>query len=309
MKLRIMIAAVCAALCLLTACAGQPASSAPGESSDTVPAFPATAAGATVTAAPMRVAVLAPCLADTLWALSAESRLCGAASACLTASPDGVTDVGDQYALDTDRLTELDLVLVLTLTMTPELAAWQKAQKVPVAVFDVPTDLDGLRRLNADVAVLIWGNGSDEYAEAADRAVEDGLAAVSEAIPHTDTPQTVLYLPDDSGAVATGDTLWQLAFDVLRLNNAAASGTAWQQPEEMKAPDIVLTPADGTEAAKKRFSSAAVVTAPEELALRGGAAFSRAVLQLAQTLYPDRFGGDVSGNAAEISETDSTADH
>lgn len=309
MKLRIMIAAVCAALCLLTACAGQPASSAPGESSDTVPAFPATAAGATVTAAPMRVAVLAPCLADTLWALSAESRLCGAASACLTASPDGVTDVGDQYALDTDRLTALDLDLVLTLTMTPELAAWQKAQKVPVAVFDVPTDLDGLRRLNADVAVLIWGNGSDEYAEAADRAVEDGLAAVSEAIPHTDTPQTVLYLPDDSGAVATGDTLWQLAFDVLRLNNAAASGTAWQQPEEMKAPDIVLTPADGTEAAKKRFSSAAVVTAPEELALRGGAAFSRAVLQLAQTLYPDRFGGDVSGNAAEISETDSTTDH
>lgn len=309
MKLRIMIAAVCAALCLLTACAGQPASSAPGESSDTVPAFPATAAGATVTAAPMRAAVLAPCLADTLWALSAESRLCGAASACLTASPDGVTDVGDQYALDTDRLTALDLDLVLTLTMTPELAAWQKAQKVPVAVFDVPTDLDGLRRLNADVAVLIWGNGSDEYAEAADRAVEDGLAAVSEAIPHTDTPQTVLYLPDDSGAVATGDTLWQLAFDVLRLNNAAASGTAWQQPEEMKAPDIVLTPADGTEAAKKRFSSAAVVTAPEELALRGGAAFSRAVLQLAQTLYPDRFGGDVSGNAAEISETDSTADH
>ena len=192
MKLRIMIAAVCAALCLLTACAGQPASSAPGESSDTVPAFPATAAGATVTAAPMRVAVLAPCLADTLWALSAESRLCGAASACLTASPDGVMDVGDQYALDTDRLTALDLDLVLTLTMTPELAAWQKAQKVPVAVFDVPTDLDGLRRLNADVAVLIWGNGSDEYAEAADRAVEDGLAAVSEAIPHTDTPQTVL---------------------------------------------------------------------------------------------------------------------
>ena len=309
MKLRIMIAAVCAALCLLTACAGQPASSAPGESSDTVPAFPATAAGATVTAAPMRVAVLAPCLADTLWALSAESRLCGAASACLTASPDGVTDVGDQYALDTDRLTALDLDLVLTLTMTPELAAWQKAQKVPVAVFDVPTDLDGLRRLNADVAVLIWGNGSDEYAEAADRAVEDGLAAVSEAIPHPDTPQTVLYLPDDSGAVATGDTLWQLAFDVLRLNNAAASGTAWQQPEEMKAPDIVLTPADGTEAAKKRFPSAAVVTAPEELALRGGAAFSRAVLQLAQTLYPDRFAGDASGDAAEISETDSTADH
>ena len=309
MKLRIMIAAVCAALCLLTACAGQPASSAPGESSDTVPAFPATAAGATVTAAPMRVAVLAPCLADTLWALSAESRLCGAASACLTASPDGVTDVGDQYALDTDRLTALDLDLVLTLTMTPELAAWQKAQKVPVAVFDVPTDLDGLRRLNADVAVLIWGNGSDEYAEAADRAVEDGLAAVSEAIPHTDTPQTVLYLPDDSGAVATGDTLWQLAFDVLRINNAAASGTAWQQPEEMKAPDIVLTPVDGTEAAKKRFPSAAVVTAPEELALRGGAAFSRAVLQLAQTLYPDRFAGDASGDAAEISETDSTADH
>ena len=309
MKLRIMIAAVCAALCLLTACAGQPASSAPGESSDTVPAFPATAAGATVTAAPMRVAVLVPCLADTLWALSAESRLCGAASACLTASPDGVTDVGDQYALDTDRLTALDLDLVLTLTMTPELAAWQKAQKVPVAVFDVPTDLDGLRRLNADVAVLIWGNGSDEYAEAADRAVEDGLAAVSEAIPHTDTPQTVLYLPDDSGAVATGDTLWQLAFDVLRLNNAAASGTAWQQPEEMKTPDIVLTPADGTEAAKKRFPSAAVVTAPEELALRGGAAFSRAVLQLAQTLYPDRFAGDASGDAAEISETDSTADH
>lgn len=309
MKLRIMIAAVCAVLCLLTACAGQPASSAPGESSDTVPAFPATAAGATVTAAPMRVAVLAPCLADTLWALSAESRLCGAASACLTASPDGVMDVGDQYALDTDRLTALDLDLVLTLTMTPELAAWQKAQKVPVAVFDVPTDLDGLRRLNADVAVLIWGNGSDEYAEAADRAVEDGLAAVSEAIPHTDTPQTVLYLPDDSGAVATGDTLWQLAFDVLRLNNAAASGTAWQQPEEMKAPDIVLTPADGTEAAKKRFPSAAVVTAPEELALRGGAAFSRAVLQLAQTLYPDRFAGDASGDAAEISETDSTADH
>lgn len=309
MKQRIMIAAVCAALCLLTACVGQPASSAPGESSDTVPAFPATAAGVTVTAAPMRVAVLAPCLADTLWALSAESRLCGAASACLTASPDGVTDVGDQYALDTDRLTALDLDLVLTLTMTPELAAWQKAQKVPVAVFDAPTDLDGLRRLNADVAVLIWGNGSGEYAEAADRAVEDGLAAVSEAIPHTDTPQTVLYLPDDSGAVATGDTLWQLAFDVLRLNNAAASGTAWQQPEEMKAPDIVLTPADGTGAAKKRFPSAAVVTAPEELALRGGAAFSRAVLQLAQTLCPDRFADDASGDAAEISETDSTADH
>ncbi len=309
MKPQIMIAAVCAALCLLTACAGQPASSVPGDPSDTASAFPAAAAGATVTAAPMRVAALAPCLVDTLWALSAESRLCAAASACLAVSPDGVTDIGDQYALDTDRLTALNLDLVLTLTMTPELAAWQKAQKVPVAVFDAPADLDGLRRLNADVAVLIWGNGSGEYAETANRAVEDGLAAVSEAIPHTDTPKTVLYLPDDSGAVATGDTLWQLAFDVLRLDNAAASGTAWQQPEGMKAPDIVLTPADGTEAAKKRFPSAAVVTVPEEIALRGGAAFSHAVLQLAQTLYPDRFDGGAPESGMEMSETDSAAAH
>ena len=293
------------AACVLTACAALPESSAPEPSAGEDSPFPVTAAGVTLKASPERIVVLAPVLADTVSELSAGSRLCGVSTACLSAVSDGVTDLGDQYALNTDRLTALRPDLVLALTMTPELTDWQTAQGVPVAVLDAPADLSGLRRLTADVAALLFGGGSDEKAAAVCDAVEDGLAALSAKIPLPETPRRAVYLPDDTGAAATGDTLWQPVFDSLRLSNIAADGTGWTLPENAKQPDIVIVPEALKAAAKQQYPSAEIVTVSEEAALRGGMALVQTAQYLAQALYPEVFPADLSELSEDMSETGS----
>lgn len=303
MKRQLRAAALCLAACLLTGCSLPSGGREPASADVTPSDFPVTAAGVTLSAAPERIVALAPSLADIVAALSGDTRLCGVSTACLTAAPDGVTDVGDQYALNTARLTALDPDLVLTLTMTPELAAWQKAQGTPVAVLTAATELSGLHKQNADVAALLFGSGSADAAAALNDTIDDGLSAIASAIPTTEAPKKALYLPDDSGAAATGDTLWQPVLELLHLSNTAAAGTGWRPPETAEAPDIVLVADGGKAAAEKRFPSAVIVTVPEEIALRGGTGFLRAVRQLAETLYPERFAADSplsSGDTSEI---------
>ena len=270
--------------------------------------YPVTVAGVTLDKAPQRVVALTPALAEVVAGLGYHESLCGVTDICGSLELDGVTMLGDQYTLNFDRLAALAPELILTQIVSDDLAAWAKKNTVPVICLAPPTDRESLRSFYTDVATALGGSlDGVAAAQLLYTAVTGELMLLSNKIPMEDAAAKVLYLADATGAVATGDTLWQLLFDTLAVTNVASDGEGWVAPQDMDTPDVVFCPESLVDQVEKTWKRADVVVLDKNIALFAGRTLSETACTMALELYPDAM-AEEEVSAEENSDTASDAD-
>ncbi len=292
-------------LCSCVACTPtmeEPESSLPESSIEEDPQYPVTVAGVTVERAPLRAVALTPALAEAVSELGYGEALCGVTDTCEALELEGVTELGDLYALNYDRLAALMPDLILTQSVPDALATWAEKAGVPVLVLAPPTDADSLGAYYKDLAAVFGGKRLGEaVATTLYLAVTGSLQLLSGKVPVEGEAPKVLYLADASGAVATGDTVWQWLFDTLSAKNVAAAGVNWAAPTDMETPDTVFCPAELTAQAKKAWPKADIVILSKDAAYYSGHTLNTIAFELAEALYPEAM-EDASADGSENSE-------
>jgi len=305
MKRWIVLLTVLLLLCSCVACTPtvkEPESSLPESSVEEDAEYPVTVAGVTFERAPIRAVALTPALAEAVSELGYGEALCGVADTCEALELEGVTELGDLYALNYDRLAALMPDLILTQSVPDALAAWAEKAEVPVLVLAPPTDADSLGAYYKDLTAVFDGKSTGEaVATTLYLAVTGSLQLLSGKVPVEGEAPKVLYLADASGAVATGDTVWQWLFDTLSAKNVAAAGVNWVAPADMETPDTVLCPAALTTQAKKTWPKADVVILSKDAAYYSGHTLNTIAFEVADILYPAAM-EDTSAGGSENSE-------
>ncbi|MBQ8752078.1 MAG: ABC transporter substrate-binding protein [Clostridia bacterium] len=305
MKRWIILLTALMLLCSCVACAPtveEPESSLPESSIEDNPEYPVTVVGVTFEHAPLRAVALTPALAEAVSELGYGEALCGVTDTCEALELEGVTELGDLYALNYDRLAALMPDLILTQSVPDTLATWAEKAGVPVLVLTPPTDADSLRAYYKDLAAVFGGKRSSEAAATTlYLAVTGSLQLLSGKVPVEGEAPKVLYLADASGAVATGDTVWQWLLDTLSAKNVAAAGVNWAAPADMETPDTVFCPAALTAQAKKVWPKADIVVLSKDAAYYSGHTLNTIAFELAEALYPAAM-EDISAEVSENSE-------
>lgn len=270
------------------------------------PEYPVSVEGITLTQTPARVVVMTPAIADAVKDLGFTAKVCGMPDDCITEDWHNVTELGDRYTLNLERLVALRPDLILTQSPTTELTAWATENKVPLLCLAAPTDKSGLQTFYTAIATALGGKESGPpLANDLTWQVQNALSQVSIVLPVTEEPLKVLYMAEKE-AVATGDTVWQYVWDALGWENTAVSGENWQIPEDMQEPDVVFCPADMVKTAEKAWRHADVLPLDVNLALHSGYTLSETAKLMAQTLYPDAFKSEEITASTSASATTST---
>ena len=299
---------------LLQGCSPAPSSTA--QSTTTTiptapPEYPVTVEGVTLDAEPTRVVVLTKAIADAVRDLGFAAKVCGMTNDSITDDWHNVTELGDRYALNFERLVALRPQLIFTQTATLELTAWAKENEVPLVCLAAPTDKNSLQAFHKTIALLLGGKESGPaLADTLDLQVQNALSQTATALPTEEEPLKVLYMAE-AETVATGDTLWQYVWDALGWENPAVNGKNWQIPDDMQEPDVVFCPTDMVKTAERAWRHADVYALDVNLSLQSGYALSQTARLMAETIYPEAFASEditASTSSSEAETTTTTAE-
>lgn len=270
------------------------------------PEYPVSVEGVTFTQAPTRVVVLTSAIADAVKDMGFTERICGMPDDCITEDWHNVTELGERYALNFDRLAALRPDLIITQSATMDLTEWATENKVPLLCLSAPTDQTTLQAFHMAIATALGGKESGPpLAGALNSRIQNALSQVATVLPVTEEPLKVLYMAEKE-TVATGDTVWQYVWDALGWENTAVDGENWQIPEDMEKPDVVFCPADMVKTAERAWRHADVFSLDVNLALHSGYTLSQTAELMAKTLYPEAFETEDITASTSASATTST---
>ena len=178
--------------------------------------YPVTFGGATLQQAPTRVISLAPNITDLLRAIGYHKKLVGISE---FDNDPTLPQVGSAAVPDIDAIIALSPDLVLTSqALSAEDAERLSIRNIAVAVVPYCTSLEQLKTLYGDLAALL--NGQLQGRPQGESAAQKLEALLKESA--AAQPKRVLYLADDTLAVAAGEyTLIDDILIALGCTNAA----------------------------------------------------------------------------------------
>lgn len=243
---------LCAAL-LLTGCQGA------GEKAD----FPVSVEGVVLDTAPERIVCLSPVLSTILVELNGRDKLVGVSDYC----HDKVAETADKPAMGSAQTPNVqaiidsgaDTVLSVSAMSAGSITALEAAG-IRLIILPQATSLSELSVLYTQVGTVLKGasTGADRGSNLS-KNLTDKLSYLAGKLGER-SAASYLYLPDLSGAAATGDTLESEALSTLKLTNAAESLTGYALSDEQLAelnPDWLICD-DGVTAealASSRYAS------------------------------------------------------
>lgn len=299
MKRRRFAAGVIAALVILAA-GCRPEEKGPESAVD----WPATAGGLTLSEAPQKVAVLSPSLAEIAADMGYADRLCGRAEECdQPAAVAALPSAGSMLLPDLDEVRSWVPDLVLTQSAPSEATrALLEQYRIPVAVVPSATTFDELREVYREVGVLFEGVVAGE--RRGDAQFEKLTAALAEvtgrvASEGAKKKTAAVYIADEYGHAATGDTVVDRILTAAGAVNIAAGGTDWtvdfsllaQTPEVIFCPSALVDTVKASEAlaASPAVQEGRVYGVDASAMERQGLRIAEAAESIARLLYPVAF--------------------
>ncbi len=303
-----LTAALLAVLLLLSLLSGCSGGDEPEVSSGGLTAaqndYPVTIGDLTLSAAPEKVVVLSPSIADIILAAGMEIELAGRSEECTQADLSVLPVMGSSTGVDVEAIKALGAGLVLCdAALSEEDSAALSEAGIPVLVLAPAATREEFERLYSDVgSALSGGKTGFEQAVKTARGIFSTLDQIEMVIPARDVPVTACYL-FSVGTAATGDTLAGKLFDY-----AGAINTAYDSPDGVFSTEqlilsdpqyIFCAPGVKEELLANEDIAAAGLTAVAEdriyemdpaLMTRQGRSVTEAVVFMAGVMYPELAG-------------------
>lgn len=219
-KLTALILCAALAFAALAGCRGSNDISSGAGAQD----YPVTIGNVTLKGEPAGAAVLSPNLADVILALGYEAQLKAKSADCTQSDLSVLPDV---TADDAEKIKGLgaDVVFTDAALTDAQNGAMQKAG-VTVLPIAPASDRKDLQRLYVEVGSALKGavtgyNKGKDISDGIFQTIDD----ITRVVPQGGNPVSAVYLYDDAGAAATGDTLQSRLIEAAGLTNSAAGGT------------------------------------------------------------------------------------
>lgn len=279
--------------------------------------YPVTIGNVILKGEPAGAAVLSPNLADVILALGYETQLKAKSADCTQSDLSVLPNV---TADDAEKIKSLGADVVFTDAALTD-AQNDAMQKAGVTVLPIApaSDRKDVQRLYVEVgsalkgAVAGYGKGKD-ISDGIFQTIDD----ITRAVPQGGNPVTAVYLYDDAGTAATGDTIQSKLIEAAGLTNSAAGGTGKKYAVKdllVADPQYIFCPKGvkaklGASADYKKLT--AVKTGrvyemdPNLMLLQGGNMVD-AVGFMAGTVYPE-LAGTVSGSSSDPGSSSSGTD-
>ena len=221
---RLSLLLLCGAL-LLTGCQGGV------EKAD----FPVSVEGVVLDKAPERIVSLSPVLSTVLVELNGQDKLVGVSDYChnKVAETADIPAMGSAQTPDVQAIIDsgADTVLSVSAMSAGNITALEAAG-IRLIILPQPTSLTELSIFYTQVGTVLKGanTGADKGGNLA-KNLMDKLTYLSGKLDGSNAV-SYLYLPDLSGAVATGDTLESGALAAIHLTNMAEQLTGYALSDE-----------------------------------------------------------------------------
>ena len=218
---------LCAAL-LLTGCQSA------GETAD----FPVSVEGVVLETQPQRIVSLSPVLSAALMELNGLDVLAGVSDYCHDKVPETgeIPAMGSAQTPDVQAIIDSGADTVLSVSaMSAGNISTLEAAGIRLIILPQPTSLAELAVLYTQVGTVLKGASTGaERGDNLSQNLTDRLSFLSGKIGEDNTA-SYLYLPDLSGAAATGDTLESEVLGKLGLQNTASELAGYALSDEQLA--------------------------------------------------------------------------
>lgn len=194
------------------------------------PNWPATAFGTEIPAAPERIAVASPALAEYIFDMGLMGKVCAVPEYCGFPGAENIPCIGSVSLPDLEAIKNSATEYILTFAQYEESVLVKIQQmNINVIVMEAPQSLDELRALYREIAVFVKGN-------------VDGLSfgenyvstynALLDSVAYKGEKKKAGFLRAMDYMFITGDTLENELFAAVGLGNAAEGYTGYGIPEE-----------------------------------------------------------------------------
>lgn len=324
MKTQITALLLSVLLCMLTACGGQTAETEPeapaaqeAETEAEVPALPTTdPSGAAITIPDQidSVVALAPSICETLVALGLEEKIVGydLQSVGLAGLPEDVPTF-DTVNPDVEQLTALapDMLLVSSLSLYDQEAPYQPLIDAGVCVICVPTS-EGIENVRSDIRFLAAAFSVPDEGERVVKEMDsalDNISSVVSEIPEEERKSVYFEISPAPYLYSCGSgTYLHEMIELAGGKNVLSDQSGWLSVEGETVvaanPDVIFTNVNYTDApveeilGREGWAGVSAVMNKNVYYIDNMASslpnqnIVKAVEQMAQALYPERFGTD-----------------
>lgn len=326
MKTQITALLLSVLLCMLTACGGQTAETEPeapaAQAAETeveadAPALPTTdPSGAAITIPEQvdSVVALAPSICETLVALGLEEKIVGydLQSVGLAGLPEDVPTF-DTVNPDVEQLTALapDMLLVSSLSLYDQEAPYQPLIDAGVCVICVPTS-EGIENVRSDIRFLAAAFSVPDEGERVVKEMDsalDNISSVVSEIPEEERKSVYFEISPAPYLYSCGSgTYLHEMIELAGGKNVLSDQSGWLSVEGETVvaanPDVIFTNVNYTDApveeilGREGWAGVSAVTNQNVYYIDNMASslpnqnIVKAVEQMAQALYPERFGTD-----------------
>lgn len=191
--------------------------------------YPVTVGNATIKAEPSGVAVLSPNAADIILALGYELTLKAKAVGCTQSDLAALPNV---TANDAAKIKGLGADLVFTDSqLTKKQQSAMQDNGITVLVVPPASSRAGLLSLYSQIGSVLKGavTGNTRGQKIASGLFET-IDDITRSIPHSNTAVTAVYLYDEKGSAATGDTVAGILVKAAGFQNVAEDATNGKYP-------------------------------------------------------------------------------
>lgn len=187
--------------------------------------FPVTINGVEIAAAPTKVLVLSPSLADIAIELGVEPQLTAAADTCTQYELETLTKIS---ATDISAITGVDADLILTDPLDDSFRSSLSSHSVPVLEITPAVNREDYEALLGEVSAIFKGDGAGrDYGISIGKKLFTTMDDISRAT-SSDTITTACYLYDEVNTAITGDMFGSLIISYAGMTNIFNSLTGGQ---------------------------------------------------------------------------------